>query len=318
MRILRGIGKWFWRFMIIFSFIVNLVLIIILLLAGLFIFQIKAQIADPLIGGLHSTAVGLDEATIDWVIPVRDTIPVKLDIPLQTNTTVVLTDPVPLTVSALIDLPGLNASNVPATVQLTLPEGLALPVALDLVVPVDEPLDIALDVRAVIPLRRTQLHDPFEQLALLFEPLSIGLHNLPNNFNEAGDFVGQVWNGAPLDGLLLATDGSGFNPDPYDAWTGFSMTAGYNYPLFTEQYPPQTAPLPTNIVVPGGIPALDASLERRSGLYENGSTPQEHNEQAITVIQTDPNINPATWNGDMYIYYGTVQNDIQNQQAGGD
>ena len=59
MRLLRGIGKWFWRFMVIFSFIVNFVLIVILLLAGLFIFQIKDQVADPLIGGLHSTAVGL-------------------------------------------------------------------------------------------------------------------------------------------------------------------------------------------------------------------------------------------------------------------
>ncbi|MDQ7033666.1 MAG: hypothetical protein Q9P01_02175 [Anaerolineae bacterium] len=152
MRLLRGIGKWFWRFMVIFSFIVNFVLIVILLLAGLFIFQIKNQVADPLISGLHSTAAGLNDATIDWTIPVRDSIPIALNILLDTETDVRLTAPVPIEVSAFIDLPGFGgATNVPATVRLTLPEGLILPIALNLTVPVDEEIDIALDVRAVIP-----------------------------------------------------------------------------------------------------------------------------------------------------------------------
>ena len=62
----------------IFSFIVNIILVCVLLVLGLLIFQIKNNIADPLVGGLHGSFVGLDEATIDWTIPVRDTIPVKL------------------------------------------------------------------------------------------------------------------------------------------------------------------------------------------------------------------------------------------------
>jgi hypothetical protein len=311
---MRTIGTIIWRFMVIFSFIVNIVLVVVLLLAGLFIFEIKNQVADPLIGGLHSTAAGLGDATIDWVIPVRDTIPVVLNIPLQTDTTVILTAPVPITVEALIDLPpilGQAMNDVPATVELTLPQGLALPVALDLNVPVNEDLDIALDVRAVIPLRETQLIDPINQLGLLFEPLSIGLWNLPDDFGEASEFAGQLLSGdKSLEQLLLSTDGSGFNGEEYDPWPGYSHTAGENYPLFTEAYPSGAQPSETGIVVTGGIPALDALLPHRQALYADGSSPQTHNQQAIQNLESDPNVNPATYNGTMADYYNNVQSGL--------
>jgi hypothetical protein len=335
MRILRGIGKWFWRFMIIFSFLVNFILVIVLLLAGLFIFQIKNQVAGPLIGGLHSTAVGLDEATIDWVIPVRDNLAIALNVPINEKTivsevneingeavspitgetVVMLTRDVPIVINnAFIQSNDLTLRN--ATVSITLPAGTQLPVALNMEVALETEIPVSLDVRAVIPLQETQLHDPIEQLALLFEPLAIGLHNLPNDFSQAGDFVGQIWNGTALDNLLLSEDGSGFNAEPYDAWTGYSVTAGYNYTLFTEQYPPYLLPLQTGIVVPGGIPALDALLPRRAPLYENDFTPQDLNAQAIQNLNSDPNINPASYDGGISSYYGNIQADILSQQAG--
>lgn len=309
MRLLRGIGKWFWRFMVIFSFIVNFVLIVILLLAGLFIFQIKNQVADPLIGGLHSTAAGLNDATIDWTIPVRDSIPIALDIALDTETDVRLTAPVDLEVAAFIDLPGLNANNIPATVRLTLPEGLILPIALNLTVPVDEEIDIALDVRAVIPIAETQLSDPIETLGLLFEPLAIGLHNLPNDFNEAGNFVGEVlgrdtgvlW-GDHLSNLLLAADGTGFNDDSYDPWLGYSRTAGLGYTGAGLDYVDAFESMETGLIAPGGIPALDAQLSRRSPYYGDAITPNDFN--ATTVIALDDaNVPAYTWNGTYYEFY---------------
>jgi hypothetical protein len=312
MQLLKKFGKWFWRFMVIFSFIVNFVLIVVLLVAGLYIFEIKKNVADPLIGGLHSTAVGLHDATIDWTIPVRDRIPVVLNIPLQTQTTVVLTAPVPLRVGALIDLPGLNASNVQATVNLTLPAGLELPVSLDLNVPVDEELDVALDVRAVIPLSETQLADPIDTLGLLFEPLAIGLHNLPKDFSQAGDFVGKVLGGAALDQLLLATDGSGFNPAPYDAWLGYSRTAGNDYALISQPYPAQNLPLTTGIVPPGGIPGLDALI--RPELYANGANPAAINAQAAQSLSA-AGIDPVAWNGGMAAYYQQVQASLAQPAA---
>ena len=83
MRALRKFGRFFKNFMIIFSFIVNVVLIVVVLGLVLFIFDIKNNVVTPLITGLHSSFVGLDEATIDWTIPVRDTVPVRFDLPLN-------------------------------------------------------------------------------------------------------------------------------------------------------------------------------------------------------------------------------------------
>lgn len=310
MRFLRGLGRFIWRFMVIFSFIVNLVLILVLVGALIFIFEIKKGIADPLIGGLHSTAVGLENATIDWTIPVRDTIPVNLDVKLDTDTVVVLTAPVPLQVSAKIDLPGINAYGVDANVNLTLPAGLNLPVKLNLNVPVREPaLPVSLDVRAVIPLKETQLADPIRELALLFEPLSIGLHNLPNDWNETFSAVGQIVSGQKKleDFNLLSTDGTGGIVDqPYQPWPGYSRTAGVNYTLFDQPVPAENLPTYTGIVPPGGIPFLDALLPARRDLYTNNNTPQQINQQAQSNLNAQ-GVQPVYYNGSMADYYRSIQ-----------
>lgn len=281
MRFLRGLGKFFWRFMVIFSFIVNIILVIVLLVLGLLIFDIKSNIAQPLVNGLHSSFVGLDQATIDWTIPVRDEIQVVLDIPLETETIVRLTQPVPLQVNALIDLPGINAYNVTATVNLQLPQGLELPVALDLDVAVNQPLPIALDVRAVIPLNQTQLHDPFENLRLLFEPFARSLYNLPSNFGQAISYAGDV---------LAGRNENLLNPNPYsdNPWPGFSRTAGLGYRLISETQTLNTIDdqgdiRPTGIIPLGGIRALDEQL--RPDVYAQGG-PAVINTQAVDAMRT--------------------------------
>jgi hypothetical protein len=286
---LRTIGRYFWRFMIIFSFIVNFVLIVVLLVLGIWLIEIKNQIAQPLVAGLHSSFVGLDDATIDWTIPVRDTIPIMLDIPLETDTVVVLTDQVPLRVNALIDLPGINAYNVVATVNLELPVGLELPVALDLDVAVDQPMDIALDVRAVIPLEQTQLHDVAENLRLLFDPLAVGLTNLPNDFGGAADMVGDVlWGDSP--DLLAEND---YSRSP---WPGYSLTAGLGYTLHTEPVPLENMAVDTGIVPLGGIPVLDEMI--RPELYDEQGpdSPEAINDFAYTQLDAR-NIDPIYYNG---------------------
>ncbi|MGB7338973.1 MAG: hypothetical protein WBC91_08790 [Phototrophicaceae bacterium] len=332
---MRAIGKFLWRFMVIFSFIVNFVLVAVLLVAGLYIFQIKAQVADPLIGGLHSTAAGLGDATIDWIIPVRDTVPVQLDVPINSNTiqsvvtsiagqpvtqqipgetVVTLTRPVPISITgANIDAGNLQLNN--ATVNITLPAGTQLPVALDLNLALNTELPIALDVRAVIPLSETQLNDPIQQLGLLFEPLAIGLHNLPNNFSEAGEFAGLLVGsdepvGQWLTQNLLATDGTGFNSQAYDPWVGFSQTAGVGYEsLLTQNFPVQARPIETGIVAPGGIPALDALLPDRAALYTDGSNPAQVNANSLlTFAQTG--IPAYNYNGEFAGEYDAAQGGI--------
>lgn len=272
MSTLRKIGSGVKLFMIVFSFVVNLVLVGVVVVLLLSIFDLKREVAVPLVGGLHSSFVGLDEATIDYTIPVRDTIPVVLDIPLQTNTVVTLTQPVPLSVSAVINLPGVGTLNN-AQVNLQLPAGLQLPVQLDLNVPVNQSLDVELDVRAVIPIEDTQLHDALQNLQLLFQPLVLGLNNLPDNFDEAGPFIAGLLRGETPD-LLASAD----LPDP---WPGYSRTAGLNYGLANEPVPAGNQPLATGLVPLGGMPSADALL--REEIYAQGG-PQAVNQRAAQAM----------------------------------
>jgi len=287
-RIFSAIGLFIWRFMVVFSFIVNIVLVGIVVVLGVLLFNIKNDVADPLLKGLHSSFVGLDEATIDWTIPVRDSVQAQFTLPLETNTQVVLTADVPLTVNANISGP---VSIVGARVALTLPEGTVLPVALDLDVPVDEEIPVNLDVRAVIPLEETQLHDPFQNLRYTFEPIILALDNLPNDFGQAYDFGRQIVAGEAPN--LFAE--SSYVQDP---WVGFSRTSGFDYELLLENFRLNEPAIPseeqppaqsdanvfvTGIVPRGGIPALDQQV--RADLYVSEGSPELIIQRAIERLQ---------------------------------
>lgn len=281
LKLLRRIGLFIWRTLLAISVITNIVLLVIVFVLLLTIFDIKNNIAAPLVQGLHSSFIGLKDATIDWTIPVRDQIPVRLNIPLETETTVVLTQPVPINVTAFIDI-----LSQPAQVSLTLPAGLELPVRLDLDVGVDQPLDVALDVRAVIPLKDTQLKDPVENLQLLLEPMAIALDNLPNDFGGAAQMVGDALGGNPPD--LLAENDYSRMP-----WPGFSQTAGVNYTLVDVPLPPSSQPCTTGIVPLGGIPALDEQI--RPQIYQQGG-PEAVNQAAREQLDSQ-GVPDAYYNG---------------------
>ncbi len=241
---------------ILFSFIVNLVLVAVLVVLVTLIFQIKGGIAEPLIDGLHASFVGLDKATIDRVIPVRETIPVQFDLPLQQNTTVVLTSPVPLQANAQFNLPG-GGGTINGTVNLQLPQGMQLPVALNLNVPVDTMLPVSLDVRAVIPVEETQLHDPLENLRGLLDPFVRGLDNLPDNAQEGWAYLGQIISGNAPD-LLQPTTGSQY------PWPGYSLTAGDDY-AWPADMPAQPGALTGT--VPGGLEPWGVAPGAPDGIY---------------------------------------------------
>lgn len=288
-RFLYGAGKWIWRFMVIFSFIVNIILVLVLLVLGLLIFEIKNNIASPLVQGLHSSFVGLDSATIDWTIPVRENLPISLNVPINASTitsqvstiggvpvspitgeTVVrLTRDVPITLRGA-NITSSSLTLTGATVNISLPAGTELPVSLDLAVGLNTEIPVNLDVRAVIPLEGTQLHDVANNLRLLFEPLARGLEQLPNDFGGAAQMVGNVLSGSAPN--LLAESEYSMNP-----WPGFSRTAGLNYPLAGEPWPLPNQPVETGIVVLGGIPALDEQI--RPDVYAQGG-PEAVNAQA--------------------------------------
>src|SRR4029077_5001057 len=112
-----GPARWVWQGKLpdafleaaqLLSFAVNLVLVVAVLGLGLLVFQIKAAIAQPLLGGLHTSFVQMDAAHIvtpihvirtipaNDTIHVNDPIPVVFDVPLSTNTTVTLNHDTPI------------------------------------------------------------------------------------------------------------------------------------------------------------------------------------------------------------------------------
>jgi hypothetical protein len=192
----RPLAGGFWRFAVIFSLAMNVVLLLVVLALGGLIFQIKTQIATPIVGGLHQSFEEMQQAsikteiTVNDTIQVNDTMPVVFDLPLNQATTVTTLEPV-LIRGATVNLVagGLTVSN--ASADIVLPAGTALPVQLNLMVPVNQTIPVSLKVPVAlkvpvdIPLARTELNAPFTRLTGIVEPYDATLDSLPNSWVEA-------------------------------------------------------------------------------------------------------------------------------------
>lgn len=174
----------FKTFAILFSFIMNLVLLIVLLLLAPNILPLVSNSVKPIVGGLNQSFVDLSGATISQTIPVNDNIPIAFTLPLEETTTVTIVENVPLEgIPASFILPE-GGGTINGQVFLSLPEGLALPVALALDVNVDQEIPIKLDVPVKIRLADTELGGPFNTLQNLFSPLDSLLRGLPSDNDE--------------------------------------------------------------------------------------------------------------------------------------
>lgn len=174
----------FKTFAIIFSFTINFVLILVLLVAAPIILPIVNDIAKPIVGGLSDSFVEMKDASIIRTIPVNDEIPIEFTLPLEETTNVVLSEAVPLNnLPAQFILPSAGGS-INGQVSIELPKGLILPVELSLEVPVEQTIPISLDVQVEIPLDETELGTPFGTLQSLFQPLDKLLNGLPSSNEE--------------------------------------------------------------------------------------------------------------------------------------
>jgi hypothetical protein len=181
----------FWKFAILFSFALNVILVLVLLGLGVMIFEIKNSLAQPIIGGLHSSFVEMDQASIittidvNDTITVNDTIPVVFDLPLNQQTTVTLVE------ATTIPNTTVFLNGVPIQTNIILPQGTPLNISLNLVVPVSQTIPVvlrvpvALKVPVNIPLNQTELHPPFTNLASIVGPYNDLLNGLPSSWGEA-------------------------------------------------------------------------------------------------------------------------------------
>ena len=173
-------GPAFWTITGIFSIIVNIILIVALLIIGQQLFTLNEIVEYGLIGGLHRNFEAMDDATIVTSVQVEDTIPVQFDLAVQTNTTVVLTEPTQIQGASVVISTGVLNINAPA--NIVLPAGLELPIKLDITVPVDKEVPVVLTVPVNIPLNETELHEPFVGLQEVVGPYQVMLGDLPDKW----------------------------------------------------------------------------------------------------------------------------------------
>ncbi|MCC6300620.1 MAG: hypothetical protein IT314_15130 [Anaerolineales bacterium] len=168
----------FWTVTGVLSLIVNGVLIafllILLQILGKTPFQPEDQFAG-LLGGLYGNFVKMDEATISTTIPVNAAIPLDIVVPVRTTTRIVLADATTINNAHVVINTG--GVDIDADAVVTLPAGTPLNVILDFPLPVktdpnNNPIQvpIQLSVPVNIPLKDTQLHEPFVGLQEVVKP----------------------------------------------------------------------------------------------------------------------------------------------------
>jgi hypothetical protein len=168
--------------------VLNVILIVILLVLARELFALKSLVQDQLLGGLYSNFILMDQATIRTTVEVDDTIPVQFDLRVKKNTDVVLTEDT-LIKGAEVSLSTGGLNIVRAPTDIVLPAGTVLPIALDMVVPVDTTIPVKLTVPVNIPLRETELHEPFIGLQKVVSPFYWLFSPLPDSW---GDFWCQT------------------------------------------------------------------------------------------------------------------------------
>ncbi len=196
----------FKNFAILFSFVVNIITVIVLLIAAPLIIPIVNDIAEPIVGGLNDSFVDMGEAHIVQTIEGNESIPVVCTLPLSTTTNVRLTAPVPIRAQTTFNLPD-GGGTINGIVSLTLAEGLELPVALNLIVPVSQTVPVNLAVAVDIPLAETELGVPFRDLQGIFSPLNGLLQGLPSSNKEFYDRIQESVSAPADDGSGVATTG---------------------------------------------------------------------------------------------------------------
>jgi hypothetical protein len=204
---LRNAWRAFANIAIVFSFVVNLVLVLALIVAITPLFRAKSEILEPLLVRLDGAFLGLGETNIETTVDVSEPIPIQFDLPLDQQlgldfdllidqqTVVVLTEPVPLNVPATFTLPGFGGA-INGNVSLRLPSGMRLPVRLNMMVPVEKtipvqmtvPVDQMVDVTMRIPvniqLGEAGLDPAVQRLRDVFAPLRALLESLPSSIAE--------------------------------------------------------------------------------------------------------------------------------------
>ncbi|MGQ9466295.1 MAG: hypothetical protein ACUVSH_02440 [Anaerolineae bacterium] len=183
---------------IIFSFIVNLVLVLVLILAVGPLLHLKTHLLEPLLDNLDRAFLGLGETAIHTTVPVDQSIPIQFDLPLDQP--LALDFDLPITQDTVVvllrdtSIPNTTVylNNVPVRTTVILPAGTPLPVRLNMVVPVEKTIPvqmtvpvsqtvpIKMDIPVAIPLGPSGLDSAVQRLRDVFVPVRRLIESLPD------------------------------------------------------------------------------------------------------------------------------------------
>jgi hypothetical protein len=163
----------FWTIASLISMVVNVVLLALILSLFQMVDALQTTANDQfsgLLGGLYQNFVKMEQATITSNIPVDANIPLNIMVPVEArNETITLSQPADIGgVQIDIVTPGFTLHARDA--RVILPAGTPLNVNFDLELPVQNSIPVHLDVPVNIPLRDTQLREPFVGLQDVVEP----------------------------------------------------------------------------------------------------------------------------------------------------
>ena len=181
-----------WTTASIISLTINILLTVVLIILVISVYRLKLDMARimkastavmDLPAGLYSNFEKMERASIQTNVEVNTFIPVKFDLQLNQQTNVILSQDVTITnAKVTVNTGGLNISQ--ANTTIVLPAGTVLPVNLALTVPVDQQVPVTLNVPVNIPLKETQLNDPFVGLQNVIKPLYCLLEPQAVNMDE--------------------------------------------------------------------------------------------------------------------------------------
>lgn len=172
-------GPRLWTTASVLTLTINIIFTIILIILIISVYRMRLNMTKimalgpsvvSLPGGLYENFEKMERANIETNVVVQTSIPVKFDLQLNQQTNVVLSQDVTITNALVtVNTGGLNISR--ANTTIVLPQGTILPVVLNLTVPVDQQVPVVLNVPVNIPLRDTQLREPFVGLQEVIKPL---------------------------------------------------------------------------------------------------------------------------------------------------
>ena len=171
----RGVVSRYWEafknIAILFSFTVNFVMVLGLLIVLLAILPAKEVFVSPIMGKVWGELEALDNAKIETTVQIDHQLPIAFPVHVHENpTTVRLTAPVSMKMPARFVLPA-GGGTINGTVNVVMPAGTRLPVVIeDMTIQVSQTIPVQFDQPVTIYLRDTELHNNITNFQELLRP----------------------------------------------------------------------------------------------------------------------------------------------------